>query len=125
MHRSEAIQRIHLHQTWELKSTIVSAINDIIRKRRSVYPAQYIDKPIPKEIINELLLNANHAPTHKLTEPWRFKVFLNEGKKALGNFLAEKYREITPSFAEAKFEKIKSNPQKAGSSAGHHFTQGS
>ncbi|MEO9483653.1 MAG: nitroreductase [Ekhidna sp.] len=92
----------------------MSVINDNIRKRRSVYPLQYINKPIPKEILTELLLNANHAPTHKLTEPWRFKVFTGNGKKNLGEFLAKKYREITPDFNSSKIEKIKSNPQKAG-----------
>ncbi len=89
-------------------------INDIIRSRKSVYPVKYINKPIPKEIIVELLENANHAPTHKLTEPWRFKVFLNEARKDLGTFLSEKYKETTANFVEAKYEKIKANPMKAG-----------
>ena len=92
----------------------MSNINEAIRARRSVYPAQYIDKPIPKEIIEALLVNANHAPTHKLTEPWRFKVFTDEGKTRLGDFLAEKYQEITPNFVEGKVEKIKKNCVKAG-----------
>ncbi|MEP0984096.1 nitroreductase [Ekhidna sp.] len=92
----------------------MSKINDSIRKRRSVYPAQYINKPIPREILMELLTNANHAPTHKLTEPWRFKIFTGIGKKNLGEFLAEKYSEITPEFSPAKFEKIRTNPEKAG-----------
>ncbi|MEM7297285.1 MAG: nitroreductase [Bacteroidota bacterium] len=92
----------------------MSSINQTIRSRRSVYPLQYIDKPIPKEILEELLLNANHAPTHRLTEPWRFKVFTGEGRKLLGEFLANKYKDITPEFSESKFEKIQTNPTKAG-----------
>ena len=92
----------------------MSAINKAIRSRRSVYPLQYIDKPIAKEIIEELLLNANHAPTHRLTEPWRFKVFTGNGKVKLGEFLAEKYRETEENFNTSKFEKIKTNPTKAG-----------
>ena len=92
----------------------MSNLNEIIRKRRSVYPLQYINKPISKEIIQELLTNANHAPTHRLTEPWRFKVFMNDQKKILGDFLAAKYAEITPNFAEAKIEKIKTNLTQAG-----------
>ena len=92
----------------------MSKINEIIRKRRSVYPLQYINKPIPKEILYELLVNANHAPTHRLTEPWRFKVFTGGGSERLGEFLAEKYKEITPGFDHSKFEKIKSNTVKAG-----------
>ena len=92
----------------------MSNINEAIRARRSVYPAQYMDKPIPKEIIKTLLLNANHAPTHRLTEPWRFKVFVEEGKTNLGNFLAEKYKTTTPNFVEGKVDKIKKNCSKAG-----------
>jgi nitroreductase len=92
----------------------VSQINKVIRARKSVYPRQYIDKVIPKDIIEELLENANHAPTHKLTEPWRFKVFSGDGKNKLGEFLAEKYQETAHEFSEAKQEKIKSNVFKAG-----------
>lgn len=92
----------------------MSTINTIIRGRRSVYPPQYIDKPISKEIIHELLLNANQAPTHKLTEPWRFKIFLGEGKNALGKFLAKKYVEITPEYEDRKVEKTRNNPKIAG-----------
>lgn len=92
----------------------MSQVNKIIRSRRSVYPAQYLDKPIPKEIIQELLENANHAPTHRLTEPWRFKVFLDEGKAKLGQFMAEKYKGTTSDFSESKFHKISQNMTKAG-----------
>ncbi len=89
-------------------------INETIRKRRSVYPLQYINKPIPKEILTELLINANHAPTHRLTEPWRFKVFTGDGSKHLGEFLAKKYQETVSDFNPTKFEKIQSNPTRAG-----------
>lgn len=92
----------------------MSDINKTIRARKSVYPLQFIDKPIPNEIIWELLENANHAPTHRLTEPWRFKVFKGEGKVKLGTFLANKYKEITPEFNPSKFEKIQGNASKSG-----------
>ncbi len=92
----------------------MSTINEVIRTRRSVYPLQYIDKPIPKEILNELLINANHAPTHRLTEPWRFKVFTGEGKVKLGEFLSTKYRETVVDFNSSKYEKIKTNTKRAG-----------
>ena len=88
---------------------VVSHINQTIRARKSVYPRQYIDKVIPKNIIEELLENANHAPTHRLTEPWRFKVFTDESKRKLGDFIANKYREVTPKFSESKFEKTRNN----------------
>lgn len=92
----------------------MSQINQAIRNRKSVYPVQYIDKPIPREIIGELLENANHAPTHRLTEPWRFKVFVDEGKVKLGEFLAEKYKSTSNDFTQTKYEKIKVKVEKAG-----------
>ncbi|MEP1095149.1 MAG: nitroreductase [Cyclobacteriaceae bacterium] len=92
----------------------MSQINQAIRARKSVYPRQYIDKAIPKKIIEELLENANHAPTHRLTEPWRFKVFMNEGKSRLGDFMADKYKEVTTEFSESKYQKTKNNFASAG-----------
>lgn len=61
-------------------------ITKTIRNRRSIFPPSYIEKDIPKEIINTILENANYAPTHKLTEPWRFIVFKGESLNKLGGF---------------------------------------
>ncbi|HLY71921.1 MAG TPA: nitroreductase family protein, partial [Puia sp.] len=59
-------------------------LNLLFQKRRSVFPEQYVaGKKIPDEIVMQLLENANWAPTHKLTEPWRFVVFSGEGLKKL------------------------------------------
>ncbi|MEM7549591.1 MAG: nitroreductase [Bacteroidota bacterium] len=92
----------------------MSTINQSIRSRKSIYPIQFIDKPVPVEVLKELLVNANHAPTHRLTEPWRFKVFYDAGKKSLSEFLANKYKETISDFQEAKYEKIKNNVLKSG-----------
>ena len=64
---------------------------ELIKKRRSVFPAQYTNQPINKWEIEKILESANWAPTHKKTEPWRFKVFLQDSKKELGQFLSKKY----------------------------------
>ena len=42
-----------------------------------------------------MLENANWAPTHRLTEPWRFVVFKGEGLKTLAKFQSELYRELS------------------------------
>ena len=52
-----------------------------IRKRRSVYPSELTKKKLSDDIVKELLLNANHAPSHKLTQPWFLKFFLVKAKK--------------------------------------------
>lgn len=89
-------------------------IKDIIQDRRSVFPAQYNDEAITKEEVLNILESANWAPTHKRTEPWRFKVFYGESQVKLGEFMAETYKETTEKFSEFTYEKFKNNPVKAG-----------
>lgn len=81
-------------------------INKIIRSRRSIFPPSYIEKEIPQEIINIILENANYAPTHKLTEPWRFIVFKGESRKKLAGFFSERYRTVTApeSYSQARYD---------------------
>ena len=94
----------------------VEILNEIIKGRRSVFPPDYVDKEIPDDVILQLLENANWAPTHKLTEPWRFKVVKSEAKKRLGNFLAEKYKSTVPNeqFLQKKYDKLVCNSVKSG-----------
>ncbi len=94
----------------------IEEVHQLLQNRRSVYPDQYLDKVIPDQIIRNILENANWAPTHKLTEPWRFKVMKGATLKKFGTFMAEKYRSLNglESFSVAKYEKLKMNPQKAG-----------
>ena len=89
-------------------------IFEIIRNRRSVMPVQYNIKPITKEQINQLLEAANWAPTHKKTEPWRFKVLHGKPQEELGAFLAKKYKETEAKFSAFKYNKLQENPKKAG-----------
>ncbi|MBS9460975.1 nitroreductase [Flagellimonas sp. 389] len=89
-------------------------IFDLIKKRRSVFPAQYNDRPIEKETVERLLEAANWAPTHKKTEPWRFKVVMREKKVALGKFLSDKYQEIDSKPKQIKIRKLQENPARSG-----------
>jgi len=89
-------------------------IFDLIKKRRSVFPAQYVDKPIAKSDIEKILHAANWAPTHKKTEPWRFKVLQGESQEKLGLFLSMKYMETEPKPKEFKVKKLIENPKRAG-----------
>ncbi|MAP80161.1 MAG: nitroreductase [Aequorivita sp.] len=89
-------------------------ISETIKNRRAIFPAQYNDKPITKEEINTILEAANWAPTHKRTEPWRFKVFHGISQVALGKFLAETYKESTEKFSQFTYNKLMDNPVKAG-----------
>jgi nitroreductase len=91
---------------------LVEAINALIKKRRSIFPNTYNDKPIPREIIQQILENANWAPTHRKTEPWRFKVFHESGLQRLSDYLAQWYEANTPEekFSQKKYDKTKAKP---------------
>lgn len=78
-------------------------ILDLIKSRRSIMPNQYNKSIIEDSDINLILEAANWAPTHKKTEPWRYKVLKNQIKDDFGKFLAKKYKESTPNFANFKY----------------------
>jgi len=88
-------------------------IYDIIKNRRAVFPAQYNQRPITKDQIIQVLEAANWAPTHKRTEPWRFKVLQGESLIKLGQFLADTYKATTDNFSEFQYAKLQENPTKA------------
>lgn len=96
----------------------IDEVNKIIRGRRSMFVAQFKENdPIDDSIIEEMLENANWAPTHKLTQPWRFIVYTGEGIKKFADYQAELYKTRsekngTP-FLEATYQKFKENPLKA------------
>ena len=87
-------------------------VNELIRSRRSVFVPQFeAGKVIPDAIIWQLLENANWAPTHKRTEPWRFIVFTGAGLQKLADFQAGLYQQTAgPKFNEGKYEKLRELP---------------
>jgi nitroreductase len=95
----------------------IEEVNKIIRNRRSMFVAQFKENdPVEDHIIEELLENANWAPTHKLTEPWSFTVFTGDGLKEFAYFQADLYKERAErngNFNEATYAKFKENPLKA------------
>ncbi len=88
-------------------------ILDLIKKRRAVFPVQYNSEPIADEVISKVLEAANWAPTHRRTEPWRFKVLRGDSKKRLGVFLSDKYQETEAKPKSVKVKKLRDNPQRA------------
>lgn len=60
---------------------------DAVRLRRSVKPEAMRPDPIPRGTVEQLLDAANWAPSHGLTEPWRFIVFTGDAKRDLGEAL--------------------------------------
>lgn len=82
----------------------INQVNSTIQSRRSVYPYQFErGKRIPDEIIWQILENANRAPTHKMTEPWRFTVYTGEGLQHFSKLQSDIYTK----YAGAKFKENK------------------
>lgn len=96
----------------ELKITI----QELIKHRRSVYPKNYIDKPIPKEILTDLLKCAVQAPNHKLTQPWKFTVFIDEGLIKLADELKKQYKKSVSKddYSKKKAESIQKKILQSG-----------
>jgi len=91
-------------------------LNQLIKNRRSVFPNQYTGGAIDENIVQQMLENANWAPNHGKTEPWRFFVFTGQGLQSFANFQAELYETKTKAegrFDEKKHQKLKVQPLKA------------
>ncbi len=87
-------------------------INQYIQQRRTIKPEKFSKEVIPQDIVNQILENANWAPTHGYTEPWRFWVFAGDGRYELADFHANLYKEVTPEeeFKEKTYQKIHDRP---------------
>jgi len=94
----------------------LSEISAVIKDRRTIFPEMFSDRKIHREQVETILNNAIWAPTHGLTQPWKFNVFLGDGLKSLSDFLTETYKKYTTpeNFSEQKFNKLKTRPLMAG-----------
>lgn len=87
-------------------------LNQLIAARRAVFPNTYSDKPIPKEILRQIVENGNWAPTHKRTEPWRFKILTGAAKQRMSTWVTDWYTgNTTPEdFSQMKLKKMNQKP---------------
>ncbi|MFC2175474.1 nitroreductase [Bacteroidota bacterium] len=89
----------------------LSEIKSVIENRRTVHPENFSAQKIQKEIVKELLDAAKWAPTHRYTQPWRFKVFMGDGITKLSAFQSELYRaKKAAEFKQEKFDKLRNRP---------------
>ena len=82
-------------------------ILDTIKKRRAVFPVQYNGRTIEKDILMKVLEAANWAPTHRRTEPWRFKILRGDALERLGSFMVSKYEETEERPKKIKMKKMR------------------
>lgn len=93
----------------------LTAANALIRRRRTIKPADMSQKPVENVHLAAILENANWAPTHGMTEPWRFFIFTGEARRRLGKSLQSIYNKTVPA-AEVrpkKFDQLESRPLSA------------
>ncbi|MWV43051.1 nitroreductase [Paenibacillus sp. HJL G12] len=62
-------------------------ISEAIRTRRSIGKVTQDDIPVKQ--LEQILEAGTWAPNHRMTEPWRFFVLRGEGRKVLGEALAD------------------------------------
>jgi nitroreductase len=90
----------------------LSEITGIIRQRRTIYPKDHGPREVQREQLERILTNGTWAPTHGMTQPWRFKVFLGTGRQRLATFLGAEYRRVTPAerFMQRKYDNLTQRP---------------
>lgn len=89
-------------------------VNRLIAERRSTFQAQYSGERVDDQIVRQMLENANWAPTHKLTEPWRFIVYTGNGIQKLAEFQSSLYKLVTSAngtYKEDRFQNLLTKPQ--------------
>ena len=79
-------------------------ISKIIKSRRTTYPKDFNGAKIKRDVIEEILDNANQAPSHRMTQPWFFKIFTNERKNDLANAIIKLNSNSSDSFKKKLFE---------------------
>lgn len=59
-------------------------LQEILQSRRSIFPNQFNGEAITEKDMETIFEAAKFAPTHKLTQPWRFTAYM---KKDFGHFV--------------------------------------
>ncbi len=92
-----------------LKIDEINVVRSNILQRRSIFPRSFTTEPVTTEEIELLMEAANSAPTHRLTQPWRFKIVRGSALPRLRDFMVRKYQELTPAnlFSNLKETKIR------------------
>jgi len=71
----------------------LSDVGALIKDRRSFAPESFSSRKVHRDVVEEILRAGMWAPTHGMTQPWRFTVFQEEGLQALRDGLPKWYQE--------------------------------
>ncbi len=90
-----------------------SQLSALIRHRRSIKPVDMdATRTVERALLTQVLEDATWAPTHGLTEPWKFVMHQGAARQRLAEAMQQIYRETTPAneFREDKMKKMGENP---------------
>ena len=91
----------------------ISDTSTLIQDRRSIPPERYSGRRVHREIIEQVLQHGTWAPNHGLTQPWRFRVFMDGAALRLMSGLSEAYRlHAGDAVMESKAEKIRARGER-------------
>ena len=91
----------------------ISDTSTLILDRRSISPEKYSGRRVHREIVEQVLQHGTWAPNHGMTQPWRFRVFLDEGARSLMAQLSEAYRAYAGEKAmDSKVDKIRARGER-------------
>ncbi len=62
-----------------------------IQQRRSIFPSDYTGGDIASQDLEKILEAGRWAPTHKKTQPWKYKVVQADGLQKLGDFMTAQF----------------------------------
>ena len=68
---------------------------DTIRQRRTIDLLKLKPDPVPQDVLEAILTAGTWAPTHGKHQPWRFTVFMGEGRRQLADLFARAYAAST------------------------------
>ncbi len=86
-------------------------LRDLIETRRSIQPHLYNGQPITVEEITSILESAAFAPTHKMTQPWRFSLYQKSAFPDFKERLIHAMDKAAMTDIDTKVEKIFSKVQ--------------
>lgn len=91
----------------------LSEILEVIENRRTIRPEQFSERKVHKEIVAMMMDAARWAPTHRFTQPWRFKAFMGESLLQFGKDHAEMYKQSVDkeNFDQKKYDKLVSRAE--------------
>ena len=108
------VKYFHVRQFYPRASGMVGGNMDIIEAIHSRHSVKKVKQDsVSRELIETLLSAAVQAPNHHCVRPWRFVVLTGDGRKKLGDVMAESFLEKNPTSPPEGLDKQRALPLRA------------